>query len=244
MPPAALFFACLQWREHGWPVNSSISAGNFLAGLARVLVGLGGHFFFFLFPGLLICDIAAFLYASSGVLILLGGKSAYRCYAFPLWFLMFMAPLPIGLQNAIGIQLQQTTAVLATILLEVLQFPVVREGFYIHLPSSQFEVGFACNGLKGTIAIFALSLAIGQLSNCTKWTRWVLVFAAFPIAIVANALRVVLSVVVAVKFGKQWSEGVYHDIEGLVALGLAVFMLLALSRFLNKSAVHRGVEAS
>ena len=79
------------------------------------------------------------------------------------------------------------------------------------------------------MAILALGLVIGHLSDRGAWFRWTLGLVSLPIAVVANCVRIVLSGLVLVFAGRAWAEGVFHSIEGLAIVGLSALLLLGVA---------------
>jgi exosortase len=109
--------------------------------------------------------------------------------------------------------------------LDTFLVPVVREGNYLHLPGMVLEVGAACSGLRGLMGTVASALAVGQLARGGRWFRWSLAALAIPVALAANSLRIIGTGVIAYQAGPRWSQGVWHDLEGLVTATLAMALV-------------------
>jgi len=253
VPVVFLLFVLRQWKRVGppvvrsdrlQPVKGPAEAGHYehpadlTAGLIRIVAGLAIHFLSHLW-NILFFDIVGMIVLLSGVTIILAGRERYRAYAFPLWFLIFMAPLPMVWYQTLAIGMQQIASAVATGIFTLCGIPAYREGCYVSVPGYQMEVGAACSGLRQLAAIVALSLAIGHLSNRTAVFKWALGLLAVPIAIAANCIRVTLAGFILMGFGREWAEGVYHTLEGLAIVGVAAVLILLTAWWLSRYAICR-----
>jgi exosortase len=203
-----------------------VSGRQTLAGLAWMLVGflvgmVGG------FTGQLLLGVVSLIFVLCGAIRLVGGEESQRRFVFAAMFLIFMAPLPMAWYQPAAVTLQAIASSLSAGVLEAFGATVFREGYQIHLPGCTLEVGQACSGLRALTAVLALAVAVGHFSGRTRWYVWGLAFAAVPIAVAANCLRVVLTAIIMMVFGPPWAEGIYHTAEGLVVIALAAVLLLA-----------------
>jgi exosortase len=238
VPLAFLMFVLRQWKRVGPPVSAAVSAGDLTAGMIRIIAGLAIHFACHLL-NILFFDVVGMIVLLTGVTIILAGKERYRAYAFPLWFLVFMAPLPMAWYQKLAIGMQQIASAVSTGIFTLCGIPAYREGCYVSVPGYQMEVGAACSGLRQLAAIVALSLAVGHLSNRTAVFKWALGLLAVPIAIAANCIRVTLSGFILMGFGREWAEGVYHTLEGLAIVGVAAVLILLTAWWLSRYAICR-----
>jgi exosortase len=188
-----------------------------------------------LFLSFVLLDVAACIGVLGGLLRILAGRTLAREFAFPLAFLIFIAPLPGIVQQWVAIELQQVASLLSASSLELCGISVFREGCYIHIPGYDMEVGVACSGLRQLAAIVALSLAVGHLSDRRPLYQAVLACLSVPVAIAANCIRITLTGVILLWFGRKWAEGVYHTLEGLVVVGLAASLVLGAAWLLAKA---------
>ena len=231
--PASLYFAYVAWQraqERGETLHLAGDA-RWQGGLS-ILLGVVLHWAALLFD-VLVVDVLAFIFVLRGVLKLVAGRRINEVFSFPALFLLFMAPLPPPVHQGVAIFMQQTVAAASTLVLDLCGVPVHREGYLIHLPRGYLmEVGEACSGLRSMIAIIALAVALGFMTNGPKWYRWTLGLMALPIAGLANCIRIVLTGVILMNLGREYAEGLFHQLEGAVLIALAALMLMGLSYFL------------
>lgn len=228
VPLVSLAFAWMAWKEVGAPLRQTVDNRVVIAGLCEITFGLLLHVGVW-FARNLFLDVLSLICVLRGMLLVVGGRDINRVYGFSVLFLIFMAPLPIPWYQPFVIRMQQLVSNISTAILDVCGVPVFREGYLIHLPGYTMEVAEACSGLRQLVAILALGVAIGHLSGRGRRFRWILGLSSIPIAIITNCIRVVLSGVILMFFGRQWAEGVFHTIEGLVIVAFSAGLLVAVA---------------
>lgn len=193
-------------------------------GLALVLLGgfqlwigtLGAEFFL---------ARTAIIESVVGVVLLLGGWQVVRILAFPLSLLVFMIPLPNVIYNQITMPLQMIASQLAAAVLELLGYPVLRDGNIIELASQKLSVVEACSGIRSLLSLSFLSLVYGWFFDPKPWMRWVLLVLTVPIAITANAFRVTLTGVLS-EINTELAHGIVHTASGWVIFMIALVLLV------------------
>lgn len=203
------------------PSRSGI--GLLVAGLALLLVGLRADS--------LTLQTLSLPLSLAGALVLVYGPARTRVLAFPLAFLVFMAPLPDGVLPALSLPLQHAAAVAGEWLLWLIGVPVVRDGLYVTVPSVRLHITEACNGLRFLLAMVVIGVAFAGTTQ-TGWRRRALVVgAAIAAALVGNWLRVAGTGMMAQLYGHEAAEGFYHVAWGkaIYAAMLVPFALLVMT---------------
>lgn len=144
----------------------------------------------------------ALLLCLTGMLVYWGGWRWLRSLWFPLFFLVFMIPIPeiaIARSN-LFLKLFATRAAVGG--LDMVGVPVLMDGSRLHLENGELSVGDVCSGLRSIIALIALgSLFAWQYGGRSWKVRAVLLLSVLPVAIAANVLRIFLNVLFAYTFG-------------------------------------------
>jgi len=172
----------------------------------------------------------------TALVVLFLGSAWVRALAFPLGFLIFAIPIPAVIRNVVAFPLQLFAARTATFCLSSAGIPVFREGNVIVLAQTTLEVVDACSGIRSLQALLALAVVFGYLSQTRLSKRLVLVLAAVPIAIAANAFRVTGTGLLAHFFGLEVAEGFYHSLAGYLMFGVAFVGLLLCGKVLDRVA--------
>src|SRR3989454_7909295 len=171
-----------------------------------------------------------------GAFLLCYGIQAFRKASFGLLLLLFMAPLPSFLLQAIIGFLQRASTEATGLLFGLLDVPVFRQGFVFVLPGITIEVTEACSGIRSGLALLITSLVAGHLFLGSTWTKLTLVLAIVPLTIVKNAVRiVVLSLLASYVHPSFITDSVLHRNGGIplffVSLGALVAIVWLLRRF-------------
>ncbi|GAC1465223.1 MAG: hypothetical protein NVSMB9_04600 [Isosphaeraceae bacterium] len=168
----------------------------------------------------------ALLVAIAGSFALLTGTESLKRYGFPIFFLIFMIPLPVALYAMIASPLQLMVSRVASIALNGTGVPVLTEGNMMTLPGGvQMFVAEACSGMRQLTGFLALTAAVAYLSNRPVWYRVAVVASSVPIAMTANVARVTLTGYIMYFVNPHYASGPYHTLEGLLMLGFGLSLL-------------------
>ena len=159
------------------------------------------------------------------------GVRTARMMLFPLVFLVFMIPAPFV--PDIAYRLQEISVLSSSWLLGVLGLPITSSGPEIYLKNATFTIGLPCSGINTLIALLALTAIYGYILTGSVFKRVILFILAFPIAIVANILRITTVIMVAYYFNIQAATGWYHDISSPLFFILAVLVLILIGRIMK-----------
>ena len=173
-----------------------------------------------------------------GVLIMLCGLPMLR-YTWIAWLYLFFAiPLPKGLYFAITNPLREWAALVATSILGL--FPdldIEQVGAVIHYyykgQQGQLGVADACSGMRSTITLCALGVAVAFITDRPVWQRVVLIASCVPIAIFSNLIRVTVTCILHVFVDPAYAEGNFHMALGLITILIAFGIFSALAWMLN-----------
>ena len=160
------------------------------AGIPLLLLGIV-TVFFGVYGAELFLSRISFVMILAGIVWTFLGGAMLREIRFPLAVLLLAIPFPAIIFNQITFPLQLLASSLASGLLPLLGVPVFREGNVIQLPIMRLEVAEACSGIRSLMSLFTLSVFYGYFLEKTTGRRWILALASIPIAVAANALRIV-----------------------------------------------------
>ena len=189
-------------------------------------------------------EIASQILLLISLLLLFRGKKALSLAWFPLFFMIFMVPLPEALVAAVTAPLKSAVSAVATNLLYQLGYPVGRSGVVMTVGPYQLLVADACAGLNSMFTLEALGMLYMNLMNYTSVSRNVtLALLLVPTAFAANIVRVMILVLVTYHFGDAAGQGFVHGFAGmvlfLVALGLMLVLDKVLGLFMPAHSVRR-----
>ncbi len=170
----------------------------------------------------------------AGACLLLGG------WRFFLWswpavaFLVFMIPLPFSVEQAMRLPLQGIATRLSCWMLQCLGQPALVEGYTILMGEHQLNIEEACSGLRIFVAIAVLAFAYIMIVRPTWWERIVLLVAIVPIALISNALRIVVTGLLYQFVSGESARHFSHDLAGWMMIPLAAAMFFLVLWYLSK----------
>jgi exosortase len=232
-----IFSAYILWRERERLLTIEMQPNNFglpvmVGGICLLFLGsLGAELF---------SSRLSLLVLLSGVILFLAGWKALRAVSFPLSFLVFMIPIPVLVYNQITFPLQLLASRLATSWLEFVGLPVLRDGNVLVMSNYSLEVVEACSGIRSLMTLVSLAVAYGYFAEKRNWMRCSLVILTVPIAIVTNAIRIMVAGMLAHRFGPAAAEGFLHEFSGWLIFLAALALLFAAHSILNQLGKMRG----
>jgi exosortase B len=210
------------------PVSPQILAGslNFSLGLSLYIFGRS--------QGVLMFEVGSQIFVLAGLILLFKGAAAIKLVWFPLFFLIFMIPLPGALVAVVTAPLKAAVSAVAESTLYQLGLPVARSGVMLSVGQYQLLVADACAGLNSMFTLEALGLLYLNLMNYQSTFRNVaLAFLIIPIAFLANVSRVMILVLVTFFMGDDAGQGLIHGFAGIVLFGIALTFILAVDAILG-----------
>lgn len=180
----------------------------------------------------------------TALVLLFLGRRALRLIWFPLFFMIFMVPLPGSLVAAITAPLKSAVSVVAAELLYRVGYPVARAGVILTVGPYQLLVADACAGLNSLFTLEALGLFYMNMMNYTnKLRNVVLAVLIIPISFAANIVRVLILVLVTYYFGDEAGQGFIHGFAGMVLFMVGLLLMLGTDRLLRVTFSGRNQRA-
>jgi len=166
----------------------------------------------------------------TGLVLCFGGWQFLKELRFVLLVLLLAIPIPSIIFNEITLPLQILASKLASALLQLFGVPVLREGNVIELSSMKLEVAEACSGIRSLISLFTLSVFYGYFLEASFARRAVLAVASIPIAIAANAVRILGTGLCVQYWDPDKALGFFHEFSGWVMFVVSLGCLFIVHR--------------
>ena len=196
--------------------------------LAAWLLLLPAAFFYALgrSQGILILEIGSLVWMLAGLVLLLRGPGALKAMWFPLFFMVFMIPLPGSLVDALTQPMKLAVSYVAENILYHLGYPISRTGVILQIGQYQLLVADACAGLHTLFTLEALGLLYLNLVRHASVVRNVaLAVLIVPISFCANVIRVMVLTLITFHFGDEAGQGFLHGFAGLVLFMAALLLI-------------------
>ena len=168
-----------------------------------------------------------------GMLLYLWGPRRANYFLFPLGLFYFCVPLPGLIQATSSLQLFVTKAAAKMASMIGISLDVTGNKVFL-LGKGDFDVDEGCSGIRSLMALLLIAFVYGYFTHKENWKRATVFLAAVPLAIVANVLRIFSILFVADKISVSFAQTIYHDKVGFLSFGIALGLLLLLSRILLK----------
>jgi exosortase B len=210
------------------PVQPEVGLGTGLLIIGVMMYVLGRT------QGVLVFEMLSQHLVLIGLLLMFLGRRALRLVWFPLFFLLFVVPLPSSVVATMTAPLKAAVSAVAAKLLYELGYPVARAGVMLSVGQYQLLVADACAGLNSLFTLEALGLLYMNLMRYTSVARNVaLAILIIPISFAANITRVLILVLVTYHFGDAAGQGFVHGFAGMVLFIVGLLLILLTDRLLR-----------
>jgi len=217
----ALFFFWQQRRKinelpaapakAGWPV--------FIFGLLIYILGRS--------QDILLFEVGSQIPILAGLLLIFRGTSALKLLWFPLFFMLFMIPLPGTLVDAVTMPMKMAVSYVAENTLFIVGYPIARSGVVLQIGQYQLLVADACAGLHTLFTLEALGLLYLNLFRHESLARNLgLAILIVPISFTANVIRVMVLTLITYYFGDAAGQGFMHGFAGMVLFLTALLLII------------------
>lgn len=219
----------LRHRIAALPSRPAVGAGSAVLLFGLLLYVLGRT------QAVLLFEVGSQIAIIAALLLLFKGPAAVKAAWFPLFFLIFMIPLPGALVAALTTPLKSAVSYVAEQLLYAAGYPIARSGVVLQIGPYQLMVADACAGLHSMFTLEALGLLYLNLMGYTSAARNVaLAILVIPIAFIANVIRVIILVLITYYFGDAAGQGFIHGFAGMVLFLAGLMLMLAVDSLLGK----------
>jgi exosortase len=167
------------------------------------------------------------------------GFRAFRAAVFPLFFLLLMIPLPTVMLDSTTHFLQAGSTQLTYWLLQAVGQPALKEGFTIYMPKLTILVAEECSGIRSSLALLITCLLAGHMMLRSNWRRTVFVLLTIPVALIKNGIRIATLVLLSLHVDMRFMTSSLHRDGGFVFFFIALLIMAAFLKILQKSEVVR-----
>ena len=227
IPFLVIFFI---WQKRSKIINQPFIASVW--GNRLFLIGVGIHLLS-LIAGVYFTSAFSLVIVLLGLVLQLYGRQVFKELYLPLLFLVLMIPLPLVFIVNLSFQLKLLAAKLAAIMLHQLGIPAISEGSYIQMRNAFVVVEDVCSGLRSLMALISLGAVFAYLMKTSYKKKLVLLLAAFPIAIIVNALRIAVLALKAEWWGVESIQGIVHEVAGYLVIAVACLMFYLIKELMG-----------
>jgi exosortase len=178
-----------------------------------------------------------------GAVRFLYGRAVVRSLRFPIFFLLFLIPPPVGILDAITMPMRFGISHVVEVILSVLGYPISRTGLMLTMGQDEIFMGAPCSGFRSLITMLTLAVAYVYFVKANFLKKCILIPAVVPIALLGNLIRVMTLCLVTYYAGHEAAEGFFHDFSGALIFTITIGCLMALDFFIDRNQKRRGDHA-
>jgi exosortase B len=202
----------------GWPI--------FIFGLLLYIVGRS--------QDILIFEIGSLIWLLAALILLLRGGTALKAQWFPLFFMLFMIPLPGPLVDAVTMPMKMAVSYVAEHILYDVGYPIARQGVILQIGQYKLLVADACAGLHTLFTLEALGLLyLNIVRHNSAFRNIALAILIVPISFTANVIRVMTLTLITYHFGDAAGQGFLHGFAGMVLFLSALMLIIGVDSVLQ-----------
>jgi len=206
-----------------WPTIGSMSL---VLGLLCYVIGRSQDIF--------VLDIGSQIPVLVGILLLTRGMPALKAMWFPLFFILFMIPLPGVFIDAVTLPMKMAVSYVAENILFWFGYPISRTGVILQIGQYQLLVANACAGMHTLISLEALGLLyLNLVKHDSLFRNIALAVLIVPISFTANVIRVMVLTLVTYYFGDAAGQGFLHGFAGMVLFVVALTLIMSVDTLLQ-----------
>jgi exosortase B len=202
----------------GWPV--------FIFGLILYVIGRS--------QDILAFEVGSVVWLISGIMLLVRGGNALKAQWFPLFFMLFMIPLPGPLVDLLTMPMKMAVSYIAENILFWANYPIARTGVILQIGQYKLLVADACAGLHTLFTLEALGLLYLNIVRHDSVLRNItLAILIVPISFTANVIRVIALTLITYHFGDEAGQGFLHGFAGMVLFLSALLLIIGVDSLLQ-----------
>lgn len=242
--PIVLGIACwLMYRK--WPEMWQVSEGQsisaaagwpvFIFGLVLYIVGRS--------QDILVFEVGSVIWLLASILLLMRGGAALKAQWFPLFFMLFMVPLPGAVVDVLTMPMKMAVSYVAENILFWANYPIARTGVILQIGQYKLLVADACAGLHTLFTLEALGLLyLNIIRHDSLFRNIALAILIVPISFTANVIRVMVLTLITYHFGDEAGQGFLHGFAGMVLFLSALLLIIGVDSLLQLGVKLRSVR--
>jgi len=202
----------------GWPL--------FIFGLLLYAIGRS--------QDILLFEVGSQIVVIISLLLIMRGWAAVRAAWFPLFFLLFMIPLPAAYVDALTMPMKMAVSYVAENVLYWVGYPISRTGVILQIGQYKLLVADACAGLQTLFTLEALGLLyLNIVRHDSLFRNVTLAIFIVPISFTANVFRVMVLTLITYHFGDAAGQGFLHGFAGMVLFLSALLLIMGVDSLLQ-----------
>lgn len=204
------------------PDRSAWVSGSLLMSFGAVLYVLGRS------QDVMVLDTVSQVFVIAAMTLFYKGWPGLRIMWFPLFFFIFLIPLPTTFVDTVTAPLKMAVSQVSEMILILANYPVGREGVTLAIGPYKLLVADACAGINSIFALEAIGVFyMSVVAHASKLRNVMLAMLILPISFISNVTRVCTLVLVTYYFGDEVGQGFVHSFAGIFLFMVATVLTIA-----------------
>ncbi|MGV3583176.1 MAG: exosortase B [Methylophilus sp.] len=226
----------LFWQSREWFINPPASKtqpiiGSILLGAGLLCYVLGRS------QDIVMLDLGSQIPIIAGILLITRGYPALRAMWFPLFFTIFMLPLPL---DVLTLPMKMAVSHVTETILFWFDYPIARSGVILQIGQYQLLVADACAGMHTLISLEALGLLyLNLVKHDSALRNIMLAILIIPISFTANVIRVIALTLITYYFGDEVGQGFVHGFAGMLLFIVALTIIMTVDSVIQYYVQHK-----
>ncbi len=183
---------------------------------------------------ILIFEVGSLIPLMMGLMLVFFGRATLMRLWFPLFFMLFMIPLPGVVVDTVTQPMKMAVSWAAEHALYTFGYPIARTGVILVIGQYQLLVADACAGLHSLFTLEALGLLYLNLVKHDSLARNItLAILIVPISFCANVIRVIVLTLITFYMGDEAGQGFLHGFAGMVLFITALTLIIGVDSMLR-----------
>jgi exosortase B len=231
-----IIFALALWLIYRqWPLMMERSTGKPTSSMGWVILAIGLILYIIgRSQQIHMFEVGSFIAVLAAILLIKRGGSALKVLWFPLFFMLFMIPLPGTLVIMLTMPMKMAVSYVTEHILYWANYPIARNGVILQIGQYQLLVADACAGLQTLLTLEALGLFyLNVVRHTSEFLNLMLAIFIIPISFSANVIRVITLTLITYYFGEAAGQGFLHGFAGMVLFVTALILILVADKILR-----------
>ncbi|MBI5659255.1 MAG: exosortase B [Nitrosomonadales bacterium] len=190
-------------------------------------------------------EMGSFIWMLAAVLLVKHGSSALKVVWFPLFFLLFMIPLPGTVVIVLTMPMKMAVSYVTENVLFWAGYPIARNGVILQIGQYQLLVADACAGLQTLLTLESLGLFyLNVVRHTSVFRNAALAILIVPISFAANVIRVITLTLITYYFGDEAGQGFLHGFAGMILFLSGLVLIMGADTLLQLLIKKREAQAA
>ncbi|OIQ99968.1 transmembrane exosortase EpsH [mine drainage metagenome] len=183
---------------------------------------------------IMLFELGSFIWMLVAILLIRRGFGGFKVMWFPLFFMLFMIPLPGTVVTTLTMPMKVAVSYATDNILYWAGYPIARNGVVLQIGQYQLLVADACAGLQTLLTLEALGLFyLNVVRHSSVFRNVALAILIVPISFSANVIRVITLTLITYHFGDEAGQGFLHVFAGIALFLSALILIMGMDALLQ-----------